>query len=37
MQTGHELFIHELNDMLDAEHQLVDALEENAGDSSVRS
>ncbi|SRR6266498_1703922 len=34
MQTGHELFIHELNDMLDAEHQLVEALEENAGDSS---
>src|SRR5947207_14418667 len=34
MQTGHELFIHGLNDMMDAEHQLVDALEELAGDSS---
>jgi ferritin-like metal-binding protein YciE len=34
MQTGHELFVHGLNDMMDAEHQLVDALEELAGDSS---
>jgi ferritin-like metal-binding protein YciE len=34
MQTGHELFVHELNDMMDAERQLVDALEELAGDSS---
>jgi ferritin-like metal-binding protein YciE len=34
MQTGHELFVHGLNDMLDAEHQLVEALEELAGDSS---
>ena len=34
METGHELFLHELNDMLDAEHQLVEALEELAGDSS---
>jgi rubrerythrin len=34
METGHELFVHGLNDMLDAEHQLVDALEENANDSS---
>ena len=34
MQTGHELFIHGLNDMMDAEHQLVEALEELAGDSS---
>lgn len=34
METGHELFIHGLQDMLDAEHQLVTALEENAGDSS---
>src|SRR5436853_789800 len=30
MQTGHELFIHELTDMLSAERQLVDALEEQA-------
>jgi ferritin-like metal-binding protein YciE len=34
MQTGHELFLHGLNDMMDAEHQLVEALEELAGDSS---
>ena len=34
MQTGHELFIHELNDILDAEHQLVEALGENIEDSS---
>jgi ferritin-like metal-binding protein YciE len=34
MQTGHELFIHGLNDMMDAEHQLIDALQELAGDSS---
>ena len=34
MQTGHELFIHELSDMLDAERQLVEALEKNASDSS---
>jgi ferritin-like metal-binding protein YciE len=34
MQTGHELFVHGLNDMMDAEHQLVDALGENAKDSS---
>ena len=34
MQTGHELFLHGLNDMMDAERQLVDALEELAGDSS---
>jgi ferritin-like metal-binding protein YciE len=34
MQTGHELFVHELNDMMDAEHQLVNALQENADDSS---
>jgi ferritin-like metal-binding protein YciE len=26
MQTGHELFVHGLNDMMDAERQLVDAL-----------
>jgi ferritin-like metal-binding protein YciE len=30
MQTGHELFIHELTDMLSAERQLVDALQEQA-------
>ena len=34
METGHELFVHGLNDMMDAERQLVKALEENAGDSS---
>jgi ferritin-like metal-binding protein YciE len=34
MQTGHELFVHGLNDMMDAEQQLVKALEENASDSS---
>ena len=34
MQTGHELFLHELSDMMDAERQLIDALEENANDSS---
>lgn len=30
MQTAHELFIHELRDMLDAERKLVDALGEQA-------
>lgn len=34
METGHELFVHELTDMLDAEQQLVGALGELAGDSS---
>jgi ferritin-like metal-binding protein YciE len=34
MQTGHELFVHGLNDMVDAERQLVNALEELASDSS---
>jgi hypothetical protein len=34
MQTGHELFVHGLNDMLDAEKQLTEALAENASDSS---
>jgi ferritin-like metal-binding protein YciE len=34
MQTGHELFVHGLNDMLDGERQLVEALQENADDSS---
>src|SRR5438067_7314490 len=34
MQTGHELFVHGLNDMMDAERQLVTALAENAQDSS---
>ncbi len=34
METGHELFVHELTDMLDAEQQLVEALGELAGDSS---
>jgi ferritin-like metal-binding protein YciE len=34
MQTGHELFVHGLNDMMDAERQLVEALQELADDSS---
>lgn len=34
MQTGHEMFVHELNDMMDAERQLVDILQQNADDSS---
>jgi ferritin-like metal-binding protein YciE len=32
MHTAHELFLHELADMLDAERKLVEALEEQAGD-----
>ena len=34
METGHELFVHGLNDILDAEQQLVGALKELASDSS---
>ncbi|HEY4676446.1 MAG TPA: DUF892 family protein, partial [Candidatus Angelobacter sp.] len=34
METGHEFFVHGLNDMMDAERQLLEALEENANDSS---
>jgi ferritin-like metal-binding protein YciE len=34
MQTAHELFIHELQDMLDAEQQLVEALGTQAEESS---
>jgi ferritin-like metal-binding protein YciE len=34
METGHQLFVHGLNDILDAEHQLVEALRELASDSS---
>ena len=34
MQTAHELFIHELKDMLDAEQQLVEALGKQAEESS---
>src|SRR5512135_1177618 len=34
MQTAHELFIHELKDMLDAEQQLVEALGQQADESS---
>ena len=34
MQTGHEFFVHGLNDMMDAERRLLDALEESANDSS---
>ena len=33
MQTGHELLVHGLKDILDGEHQLVEALQENADDS----
>jgi ferritin-like metal-binding protein YciE len=33
METGHELFIHGLTDMLDGERQLVEALQELAQDS----
>src|SRR5437868_15037597 len=34
MQTGHELFVHGLKDMLDGERQLVEALQELESDSS---
>lgn len=34
MQTVHELFIHELSDMLDAEHNLLEALQQQAEESS---
>jgi len=34
METGHELFVHGLNDMMDAEKQLVQALKDLSGDSS---
>ena len=34
METGHELFIHGMNDMLDPERQLVEALQELENDSS---
>jgi ferritin-like metal-binding protein YciE len=34
MQTAHELFLHELSDVLDAERKILDALEEQAGESS---
>ena len=33
MQTGHELFIHEMQDMLDAENKLVEALGKQAEES----
>jgi ferritin-like metal-binding protein YciE len=33
MQTGHELFVHELADIMDGERQLVDALRELENDS----
>jgi len=33
MQTGHELFVHGLNDIRDAEHRLVEALQELENDS----
>src|SRR3954469_10580868 len=34
MQTAHELFLHELSDMLDAEQKLVEALGKQAEESS---
>jgi ferritin-like metal-binding protein YciE len=34
MQTAHELFLHELADMLDAERKLVEALGEQSGEAS---
>lgn len=34
MQTAHELFIHELSDMLDAERNILEALEEQADECS---
>jgi ferritin-like metal-binding protein YciE len=34
MQTAHEFFLHELSDMLDAERKLVEALSEQASESS---
>lgn len=34
MNTAHELFLHELNDMLDAERKILDGLEEQAAESS---
>ncbi len=33
MQTAHELFLHELSDMLDAEQRILDALEEQQDES----
>jgi ferritin-like metal-binding protein YciE len=34
MQTAHELFLHEMSDILDGERQLVEALEEQANNAS---
>jgi ferritin-like metal-binding protein YciE len=34
MQTAHELFLHELSDMVDAERNLLDALQRQAEESS---
>jgi ferritin-like metal-binding protein YciE len=34
MQTAHELFLHELSDMLDAERKILDALEQQSEESS---
>ena len=36
MQTAHELFLHDLADMLDAERKLVDALGQQAEEASYR-
>lgn len=35
MQTGHELFLHELSDMLDAEHRILESLSQQAEESST--
>jgi ferritin-like metal-binding protein YciE len=34
MQTGHEFLLHGMSDIMDGERQLVEALKENANDSS---
>src|SRR5512132_2836842 len=34
METAHELFVHEMQDMLDAENQLIEALGKQAEESS---
>jgi ferritin-like metal-binding protein YciE len=34
MQTAHELFLHELSDMVDGERNLLDALQRQAEESS---
>lgn len=34
METAHELFLHEMSDMLDAEHNLLEALQQQSEESS---